>query len=458
MRPRLLLLQISTIAFVQCTHLAAQGLVISNGGNVVVNGTASLVMHNASFSNSGVFTAGNGVVSFTGNSAAGVTGTSTSSFYNFQINKPGVVVTLAHNIDVTNALTMTDGNINLNGFDINLGTTGSISGERAASRVFGPTGGYLIKSAVLNAPDKVNPGNIGLDITTALNPGLVTLKRGHRSLQLAGSFTMLRFFDISAATNIGDKATLRFHYFDEELGGVNENELGIYSVTATTPGGVLETTPLADPVANYVEATNVALAGIFVPASKISDPARSSYFTAVLVNGKALLSWGTAYEINTDHFELERSVDGSAFNRFANVTAAGTVAVSNDYTYTDPEPLVGPYFGTSPRYYRYKIVFKDGTYGYSSIISLAPDGYPNHILSVYPSPTTGQVNVRFSSFKNQKVTLQVIDNMGSVVAQKEINVVVGPNLISCDISHAIHGVYYVRLLNIERKAYKILKQ
>lgn len=458
MSSKLLAIALGIITIYAGKTLKAQGVTIGNGANIVVSGAGNIVVNNGNFSNSGTFSAGTGTVAFTGTSVSGISGTSATSFYNFLMNKAGSAVSLNRTIGVTNTLTMGGGNINLNGFDLDMGNTGSIAGEQPASRVLGSNGGFLIRSQVLNTPNRVNPGNIGVEITTASSPGLTTIKRGHRQIQLDSVFGMQRFFEINAANNVNDNATLRFYYFDEELGGINESELTIYSVSPATPGGSPEQVSRTDAVNNYVEITNAPLMGQMIPASKITDPARASYFTVVAVNSRALLSWGTQYEINTDHFELERSVDGGNFQRFANVTAAGTTTISNDYTYTDPEILSGPYFGTSPRYYRYKTVFKNGSYRYSEIKSLAPDGYPNHILSVYPNPTTGPVTVRFSSFRNQKVTLQVVDNMGSVVAQQDMNAVIGPNVISCDISNVIRGIYYVRLINIENRAYKILKQ
>lgn len=458
MSSKLLAIALSVFALHTGKNTKAQGLIVGNGANIVVDGTASIVVNNGSFSNSGNLVAGAGTFAFTGNTASIITGTTNSTFYNFLINKTGSTISLNRNANVTNALTMTNGNIDLNGFDLSLGTTGVINNERPASRVTGPAGGYLIRSQVLNTPNRVNPGNIGMEITSAGSPGLTTIKRGHRAVELDSVVGIRRFYDVTSASSTASNNTIRFHYFEEELAGIAENELAIYSVNPSAPGGELETTSVTYPTENYVEITNASLLGQFIPASKIADPARSSYFTVVAVNSRALLSWGTLYELNTDHFELERSVNGDAFVRFANVTAAGTTTIANDYTYTDPELLSGPYHGTSPRYYRYKTVFKDGSYRYSNIISIAPDGYPNHILSVHPNPTSGPVTVRFSSFRNQKVTLQVVDNLGSVVAQKEMNAVIGANMISCDISHVIRGIYYVRLINIENRAYKILKQ
>ncbi|RXK83592.1 T9SS type A sorting domain-containing protein [Filimonas effusa] len=458
MNPRLLAIILFPLAQFSAQYLQAQGLITENGSHLVVNGAASIVINNSGFNNSGNFVPGTGTVAFTGVAASEVSGAHPSSFYNFLIRKPGSSLTLSHNIGVSNILTMGDGLINLNGFDLDLGSTGAISGERPLSRITGTVGGSLIRSAILNAPNQVNPGNIGVEITSSGNAGLTVIRRSHRSVQLDGGFGMQRFYNFSVANAGNERYTLRFHYFEEELAGISESELAIYSVDAANPGGDLEQSSVTNAAANYVEVSNVSLTGSFVPASNISDPARSSYFAVAAVSNRALLSWGTLYEINTDHFELERSLDGSSFSRFAIVPAAGTVIISNDYTYTDPELLQGPYFGTSPRYYRYKIVFKDGRSSYSNIISVAPEGYPNHILSVYPSPTTGPLTVRFSSFRNQKVTLQVVDNLGRVVEQKETNAVIGPNMISCDISHVVKGIYYVRLLNIEKRAYKILKQ
>jgi hypothetical protein len=208
----------------------------------------------------------------------------------------------------------------------------------------------------------------------------------------------------------------------------------------------------ADAVANYVQSGAITQWGRFVLASDLSDPARSAYFTAVLVNGKANLSWGTLYEINTDHFELERAADGRNFQYFATVAAAGTSSVASDYIYTDPLPINGPMF------YRYKLRYKNGTVHNSKIVSVTTNGYPNSLMEVYPSPSTGPVNVRFSSFLNQSVTVQVINSYGQVMSQKTVNAVIGINLVTCDISNLPHGIYYIRAINVVRTAYPVLKQ
>lgn len=453
MQPKISLFLLSTLSACIMQYTAsAQGLTINNGGSVVVNGTANIVVNNGGISNAGTFNAGTGTVLFTGATAANISGTSNTAFYNFTIDKAGNTIKLLRNIDVTNTLGMTNGFIDLNGFDLNLGTTGSIVGENPNARVMGAAGGFLVKTATLNAPNKANPGNIGVEITTGDNLGLTTIKRGHQALQLSGNFGINRYFDINSTTPLSSNAILRFYYFDQELGNVLESELGVYSLFNTNPGGLLQQDNAFDPIANYIQLGGVKQLGRFVLASDISDPARSAYFIAVLVNGRTNLSWGTMYEINTDHFELERAYNGRDFQRFATIAASGTTSVSHNYAYTDPELITGP------MYYRYKLVYKDGTVRYSNIVSVNIDGYPDWVLQVYPNPSTGPVNVRFSSSKDQKVILQVVDNLGHVFDQKEFAAVKGLNIATCDISKLAQGIYYIRVVNIEKRAHKVIKQ
>jgi len=46
-------------------------------------------------------------------------------------------------------------------------------------------------------------------------------------------------------------------------------------------------------------------------------------FTASLQKNAALLKWSTAFEQNSDRFEIEKSIDGSNWNKIGTVRAAG---------------------------------------------------------------------------------------------------------------------------------------
>ena len=62
--------------------------------------------------------------------------------------------------------------------------------------------------------------------------------------------------------------------------------------------------------------------------------------------GRVALNWFTLTEINTSHFELERSKDGVQFEKITKTAAAGNSNSRRDYAYTDAQPL------TNLNYYR----------------------------------------------------------------------------------------------------------
>jgi hypothetical protein len=84
-------------------------------------------------------------------------------------------------ISVGNGIFFTSGFLDLNGFDVDLETTGHLDGEREDSRVIGSNGGNVIFSTNLNAPTGSNPANLGALITSDQDLGNVTIKRGHQS-------------------------------------------------------------------------------------------------------------------------------------------------------------------------------------------------------------------------------------------------------------------------------------
>src|ERR1700751_1021249 len=64
-------------------------------------------------------------------------------------------------------------------------------------------------------------------------------------------------------------------------------------------------------------------------------------FTADCSNGHELLNWSTASETNNDYFLVERSDDGNTFYEIGRAAGHGTSSQTNNYTFTDPQPLSG---------------------------------------------------------------------------------------------------------------------
>lgn len=207
----------------------AQEVKVSAGLHVVASGSPQLVFHNLGLNNNGCFKAAGSAVVFTDSTSSlpvVIGGSSKTSFHQLAIHQD---VQLANNIQVTGNIFLNKGNLQLDRYTLDLGSSGNIIGESNKSRIMGKPGGTVIRTAFLQAPDRINPGNIGVSITSAANLGTTVITRGHESpLQTTGTATTARYFDIAPAFNQNLDASLQFHYLDAELSG-NEAELTLFS-------------------------------------------------------------------------------------------------------------------------------------------------------------------------------------------------------------------------------------
>ncbi|MBX2816609.1 MAG: choice-of-anchor B family protein, partial [Saprospiraceae bacterium] len=90
-------------------------------------------------------------------------------------------------------------------------------------------------------------------------------------------------------------------------------------------------------------------------------PIRLSSFEVALEANLPHLNWVTAEEVDNDHFEVERSRDGSSFEPIGTVAGHGTTSTSTSYHFVDVTADPGIY------YYRLRQVDLDGTNAFSEI-------------------------------------------------------------------------------------------
>ncbi len=211
------------------TPIQAQQVTISPGLYVTATGAPNLVFRNLGLTNNGYFKAAASTVTFTDSTNTKpvlINGSSHTSFYQLAINQE---VQLQHNIAVTGNLYLNSGNLRLDHYTLDLAHSGNIIGERNGSRIMGSQGGAITRTASLQAPQQVNPGNIGVSITSTANLGETVITRGHESLvQGSATASTNRYFDIAPTFNTNLNASLQFHYLDAELTG-NENELTLFA-------------------------------------------------------------------------------------------------------------------------------------------------------------------------------------------------------------------------------------
>lgn len=134
-------------------------------------------------------------------------------------------------------------------------------------------------------------------------------------------------------------------------------------------------------------------------------------FKAVAQQDEVDLTWLTASEINSSHFEIERSIDNKNYLTLGNTLAAGNSTIVKSYQFTDEEP----YTGTT--YYRLKIVDLDGSFEYSPVRAVYYLNDKN--LNVFPNPVTDEnFSVEVPEFICGPVTLTIINSANQTVYEQ----------------------------------------
>lgn len=413
-QPHMKILHILLFILFPILLMAQANLNIQPGATLKLNGNPKLVIHNADFRNDGQFDPGTGQVTISGDQAGinEIGGSSYTDFYRLEILKPGGTVELIGTIDIENGIKMTKGFLDLNGETMVL--KGLIAGENEDSRITGPNGGEIVMNQDLNMPNQINPGNMGIEISSTENLGNTWIIRGHQAMNSGSAPGIERFYEIVPENNINLDATIRLSYFDAELNGIPESSLVQYH------GGfnqlVAYPNASADLNQNWIETTNIPIFEFITLADENPNPLPIElldFKASVTPNQQVQLDWTTVTEINNDFFTLERSVDGIDFEDFAIVDGAGTSREILHYQYFDQSP----YFGQS--YYRLRQTDFDGTETKSEIQTVWID--QNEGIEVFPNPFQDQLNIRMIQEGEEPLQLNLFDAAGRLVRQDQFS-------------------------------------
>ncbi|MEZ4772571.1 MAG: T9SS type A sorting domain-containing protein [Bacteroidia bacterium] len=372
-----------------------------------------------------------------------IIGNSAIDFYNLEINKTsGGSVKITGNLTVSNELNLVSGNLDLNNKTIELTGSGTILGESAASYIYSSTGAGVVKKTVdLNAPTSENPGNIGVAITSAANPGLTTIQRGHTVQNVNGDMGIFRYYDISPANNTGLNATVRFHYLDHELNNIPESELTPFRYN----GSIWDTyfVSATDASANWVETILVNAFSTWTLASfNANFPVELVHFSTSKTEGGVLLEWQTASELNNEGFAVEHSTDVSNWDYLGFVEGQGTSMEAHDYQFIHGNPTYGE------NYYRLRQVDFDGKFEYSDIRSVEFGGL-EHQIKVFPNPAKTHFNVQISDDFRQ-ASIRVFDLSGRLVFEQELDG--GNQSLVIDVNAWPSEIYLIRVVEDGRSA------
>ncbi|MBL1213626.1 MAG: T9SS type A sorting domain-containing protein [Ignavibacteriae bacterium] len=180
-------------------------------------------------------------------------------------------------------------------------------------------------------------------------------------------------------------------------------------------------------------------------------PVELTSFSFNIVEGKIILNWTTATEINNSHFIVQRGNDKFSFTDIGRVEGNGTTTEISNYSYQDISAEDGIYF------YRLKQVDYDGSFSYSNKIEV--DLIQPLELSLqqnYPNPFNPTTTIKYQipptktllsrGVGGVSIALKVFDVIGREIAtlvnerQKP-----GNYEVVWDASEFSSGVYFYRL-------------
>jgi hypothetical protein len=153
------------------------------------------------------------------------------------------------------------------------------------------------------------------------------------------------------------------------------------------------------------------------------------------MSGQASVRWEVAQENTGTVYTVQRSADSRNWKDL-NIQQAAAVTSFNVYNFIDPVALNGTV------YYRLKIATSGQTF-YSGIRKLNHAG--DMTVSVSPNPASNIVSVTLYATQVGSGKLTLFDATGRNVLSQQINVFVGSNQYSINISGLQNGLYWMRL-------------
>ncbi|GEM_PF-3564800 len=153
-----------------------------------------------------------------------------------------------------------------------------------------------------------------------------------------------------------------------------------------------------------------------------------------------VLVWETQSEVNSDIFEVEKSIDAVSWFVIDEITAAGNSNSSILYQVIDTKNNNG--FS----YYRLKQIDIDGKFNYSNIIFTQCKEESLFDFSLFPNPTSDYTKIQFT--KNPGIiSITVFNSTGQIVLSEYGKDNINSNEIIISTEAFVNGLYYVKVID-----------
>jgi hypothetical protein len=166
-------------------------------------------------------------------------------------------------------------------------------------------------------------------------------------------------------------------------------------------------------------------------------------FSGNIVNNKISLQWAVSGNELLDQFSIEKSKDGNHFSLQSTVISSNK-AGEETYRYSENQTA-------EKIYYRIKVLNKQGSFQYSSVISLSNLTQTAPYLNLLNDAGTDDLQISYYNRRNDFISLQVYTISGSVVYSQRFKTIEGMNLLAVPSSVTNKkGLYIIEVVNREQ--------
>jgi hypothetical protein len=347
------------------------------------------------------------------------------------------VITLGGNLEVTSALTFTNGNISTGTFVLSLSNSVTTALTRVKGYIYG-----IFARAVSAAGSYLFPlGNSSLGRMVTVNYTTAPSVAGTLTTQfisgdagnyltplddsgyLLDTYSKVGYWEIDQSASLGGIYTLSLN--GEGFFGVfNYPLLRILKRASSPPNSpwyidgthIAGTGSNANPVANRSGMSGFSQ---FIIAGNATDnildgalPVELLSFTSALSGNSAVLKWVTASEKNNKGFEIHRKDINTDWQKIGFVAGNGTSNTQKTYTFTDNN------LGTNSYNYRLKQIDYNGNFEYFELSTPVTISVPSKfdMKQNYPNPFNPSTTIQYSIPNDAFVNLKIYDITGRELA------------------------------------------
>ncbi|MBK8498744.1 MAG: T9SS type A sorting domain-containing protein [Flavobacteriales bacterium] len=171
-------------------------------------------------------------------------------------------------------------------------------------------------------------------------------------------------------------------------------------------------------------------------------PVEMLYVRNTCESGRSILEWATGSEVNSSHFLVDRSVDGTDWKEVGRVNSVHHSTQETEYLFVDD--------GSGAKeggYYRLRQVDLDGRVTESKVVPMERCSSDEPWLTIAPNPTHDGVRVMLdaSVVFGESASIELLDATGRPIHFQRAALGVGRNTIDMDLGAVAPGNYLLVL-------------